>query len=420
MKQQNLADTQEPIGWRKFIVSITLLVLLFCLGLFIGLFMRNKQLIEQELLSRARAHFDSVVLTRSWNAAHGGVYVEKKPGVESNPYLQNPDITTTDGRIFTKKNPALMTREISEIAHEKGMFLFHITSLNPLNPGNKPDKKEREALESFEVGGVEAVWQDSEGGSILYGYMAPLITNESCLTCHAKQGYKVGDLRGGISVKFDVSEVQKAVKRDFKIILTLGILTALTLLGVIYYMIHRLIRAVSDAHGKIKIMAITDELTGLINRRHFFELMRQEYARTRRYGYQLGCLMLDLDHFKSVNDTYGHPVGDIVLQQVGKILGSMMRETDIPARYGGEEFVCILPQSDLEGCKVIAEKVRGAIEAMEIPLEDGRTLTITASIGVALMSEGMAMEQLIKCADAALYTAKDTGRNRVEVYHEPQ
>ena len=119
--------------WRSFLLNISLVVLLFILGIFLGGFISNQQLIEKEQLSRARAHFYSIVLTRLWNAQHGGVYVEKREGVESNPYLENPDIATVDGRVFTKKNPALMTREISALAEGSDELQFHITSLNLKN-----------------------------------------------------------------------------------------------------------------------------------------------------------------------------------------------------------------------------------------------------------------------------------------------
>jgi uncharacterized phosphosugar-binding protein len=116
---------------------------------------RTSQLIKEENLVQARTLLDSILLARKWNSDYGGVYIEKKKGVQSNPYLKDPDIRTTDGRIFTNRNPALMTREISEYARREGRFVFHITSLKPLNPGNAPDSFETEALKLFEKGIVE-------------------------------------------------------------------------------------------------------------------------------------------------------------------------------------------------------------------------------------------------------------------------
>ena len=186
--------------WKKFIRRISLVITLFALGMFLGLFVKTKQLVNEEVLSRSQTHFRDIILTRHWNAQFNGVYVEKTEGVVSNPYLENPDITTVDGRIFTKKNPALMTREISEFAREDSLYSFHITSLKPLNPNNAPNEFEKEALLAFEQGKSEVYNKFRIYDKTYFRYMAPLPVEEACLQCHAKQGYQVGDIRGGISL----------------------------------------------------------------------------------------------------------------------------------------------------------------------------------------------------------------------------
>ena len=110
------STSKQQKMWKTFIINVSLVIVIFVLGMFLWIFSRNKNLINQQMLSRARAHFNSIVLTRRWNAGFGGVYVEKKEGIISNPYLENPDFEAQDGTIYTKKNPALMTREISELA----------------------------------------------------------------------------------------------------------------------------------------------------------------------------------------------------------------------------------------------------------------------------------------------------------------
>jgi diguanylate cyclase (GGDEF)-like protein len=122
--------------------------------------------------------------------------------------------------------------------------------------------------------------------------------------------------------------------------------------------------------------------------------------------------MIDIDDFKSVNDTYGHPQGDVVLRQVARVLRDSSREADAPARYGGEEMALILPHTDLEGSYAIAERVRTAIEALRVPRVDQTgVLRVTASLGVAATSDGV-KEELIADADTALYAAKRQGKNR--------
>jgi diguanylate cyclase (GGDEF)-like protein len=167
-----------------------------------------------------------------------------------------------------------------------------------------------------------------------------------------------------------------------------------------------------ELHHQVQHQAVTDELTGLANHRRFQELLSAEIDQVRRYRHSVGLIMLDLDNFKSVNDTYGHPQGDVVLQRVAGVLRENSRDADAPARYGGEELALILPHTDLEGAYVIAERVRSAIEHLEIPrLDDSGFLRITASVGVTASAEGQ-KDTLIAAADAALYDAKRQGKNR--------
>jgi diguanylate cyclase (GGDEF)-like protein len=167
-----------------------------------------------------------------------------------------------------------------------------------------------------------------------------------------------------------------------------------------------------ELHYQVQQQAVTDELTGLANHGHFQELLQGEIDQVRRYRYPVSLIMLDLDDFKSINDTYGHQQGDVVLKHVARALRESSRDVDVPARYGGEEMAVILPHTDLGGAYSISERVRAAIEALEIPRLDGSgMLQITASIGVAASTEGD-KDALIGDADAALYAAKRQGKNR--------
>jgi len=174
-----------------------------------------------------------------------------------------------------------------------------------------------------------------------------------------------------------------------------------------------------ELHYQVRRQAVTDELTGLANHGRFQELLQTEMEEVRRYRYPVGLIMLDLDDFKSVNDTYGHPQGDVVLEHVARVLREASREVDIPARYGGEEMAVILPHTNLAGAYAIAERLRRAIQKLSIPMGDGQgTLQITASFGVAASLDGE-REALISGADAALYVAKRRGKNRTEAL-QPQ
>ena len=170
-----------------------------------------------------------------------------------------------------------------------------------------------------------------------------------------------------------------------------------------------------DLHETVQKQAVTDELTGLFNHRRFQEVMTAEVERARRYGHELGLIMLDIDNFKQVNDTYGHLTGDNVLRAVARVLRQSSRDVDEPARYGGEEMAVALPLTDLEGAYQFAERVRRRIEALELALLDGAgTLQVTASFGAASLSSADSADKdaLVAAADAALYEAKRTGKNR--------
>jgi signal transduction histidine kinase len=157
----------------------------------------------------ARNMFRMVVLMRAWNADHGGVYVPVSPKVQPNPYLDHPrrDLTTTDGQALTMVNPAFMTRLLAEMAAANGGTVFHITSLKPIRPANGADPWERRALEAFELGTKEVVELVPLPGGAQLRYMAPLLVTQPCMQCHEKQGYRVGDIRGGISVSQPYSPV---------------------------------------------------------------------------------------------------------------------------------------------------------------------------------------------------------------------
>jgi diguanylate cyclase (GGDEF)-like protein len=170
-----------------------------------------------------------------------------------------------------------------------------------------------------------------------------------------------------------------------------------------------------DLHEMVRIQAVTDELTGLYNLRHFHTSLDGEIERSRRFGQPVGLMMLDIDDFKAVNDTYGHQQGDLVLIEVGRVLRALSRDIDEPARYGGEEMAVILPQTDVDGAELLAERMRAAVAGIEIDrLDGGGRLKVTASFGVAsLPSNASDKDALIAEADAALYRAKRTGKNRV-------
>ncbi len=409
---------KESKAYRNFIISVGLIIALGVSAIYLGMAIRSSNLIREWILLRAKAQFDGIVMTRKWNALHGGVYVEKTPGMKSNAYLVNPDIRSTDGKIYTKKNPALMTREISELSKKDGLFFFHITSLKPLNPGNTPDTFEKQALELFENSQKKEFYTDEiKDGRIHFRYMAPLFVDMSCLQCHASQGYKVGDVRGGISVWFDIDDVTKKMKANFVAIFLLTVLTISLLIVLIYLMLRQLRIKLDYARDLLDRMSKTDILTEISNRRHLMERFNNELERAKRAGNSLCCIMMDVDHFKAINDTFGHLKGDDVLRELAKILKDSIRTYDVVGRYGGEEFMIILPDTNLENAAKLAERIRQKVES---DLGNKSNLSASNSVTISLGLTGMrdddtSFETIIKRADEALYRAKESGRNRVEI-----
>ncbi|MFA5322622.1 MAG: GGDEF domain-containing protein [Smithella sp.] len=161
-------------------------------------------------------------------------------------------------------------------------------------------------------------------------------------------------------------------------------------------------------------MAIQDDLTGFFNRRHLMELLEIEHNRSVRTGSMFSLAMIDLDKFKSINDTFGHQAGDNVLITFSAIIRSVLRKTDFCGRYGGEEFLIVLTETDLEAAKVFAERIRSCVEESFFP-DLGKKSNITVSIGLAKHQTIEGIEKTISRADEALYRAKNNGRNRVEV-----
>lgn len=165
---------------------------------------------------------------------------------------------------------------------------------------------------------------------------------------------------------------------------------------------------------KVEVLAITDSLTGLYNRRHFENILEKEFKKANRYNIPLSCMMIDLDHFKEINDEYGHHKGDVVIKEVSKKIKDSIRDIDVPARWGGEEFIVLLPMTNKENAYKAAERISNIIKEIKFP-DIKRQLTI--SVGIAEIPDPSVknVEKLIQVADLALYEAKRKGRNRIEI-----
>lgn len=170
---------------------------------------------------------------------------------------------------------------------------------------------------------------------------------------------------------------------------------------------------------KLQAQSIRDPLTSLLNRRYLEEFLNKEIHRANRNGYQIGVIMIDLDHFRNINNTLGHPAGDFALKEIANLLKNMIRLSDTACRYGGEEMTLILSESSIEDTAKKAEEIRAAIANLQLNYNDEQLIKVTSSFGVACFpNQGKTVEEIIQAADIALFQAKANGRNQVVISAE--
>jgi diguanylate cyclase (GGDEF)-like protein len=239
--------------------------------------------------------------------------------------------------------------------------------------------------------------------------MKPLFVKEFCLNCHPQQGYTINEVRGGISLTLDVTETQEKMTRHVLVIVLFAVLALSFLMGLVWYFTRGLYQKIGVARKEIEEMAIADGLTGLFNRRYLEYRLGQEFQRAKRNHTSLSCMLMDLDHFKDINDTYGHGTGDLILKDVSQVIQRNVRDYDIVGRYGGEEFIVVLPHTSLGMAVKMAERVREKIKEHQV-----KDVSVTVSIGVTRnMPDDSSIDDIVKRADFLLYDAKEGGRDSV-------
>ncbi len=226
----------------KYVVCTTL-ILLIVMGITLSVIAkRHEQLVFAQIEMQARTLFQQVVITRRWIADHGGVYVEQLPWVRPNPYLANATIRDIQGKRYVKENPAMVTKQLSQYAEKEGLYVFLVTSLKLVNPANAPDEFEAAALKIFETNNTTEFWKiEKIGDAHYFRYIAPLYVETACLTCHARQGYKVGEVRGGISVSIPMDHAYALLNSDRRYMAAGGIIVAAALVLSLFLMTRRMV-----------------------------------------------------------------------------------------------------------------------------------------------------------------------------------
>ncbi len=239
-------------------------------------------------------------------------------------------------------------------------------------------------------------------------------------------GASLGRLIDGGSVLIELGEEPGPARIEFPLVAGREAFGTLVLYGAYFgpeqresarWLVGHAAIALGNArrHRTVEQQALVDGLTGLANRRVCTAALEKELARAKRFDEPLALVLADLDDFKRVNDRFGHPTGDEVLKAFAKTLRESVREIDLAGRWGGEEFALLLPGTDLEGGRELAERVRRALEDLELTTPDGQAVRVTASFGVAAFPQAGPQDALVAASDGALYQAKRSGKNQVVV-----
>ena len=224
---------------RNQILVAGLILLTVVCALMLGMATKQDRMLRQQTYNHATALHDLILVSRRWNALHGGTYVQR-PG--------------SGGKALERVGPEAMTREISELARDDERFSFHITSLDPLNPDNAADAWERTALEGFGRGEAERAEVAPSAGGVRFRLMKPIRVEKSCLACHAQQGYRDGDIRGGISVSLPYDAVASSLRRNFIGMIVLSVLLLILFVLTLYFLVWRLMERLSQLNTDLSTL----------------------------------------------------------------------------------------------------------------------------------------------------------------------
>jgi len=359
--------------------------------------------------------FEKDILYRRWAADHGGVYVPVTETTPPNPYLLFPerDAMTTHGLALTLVNPAYMTRQANELATSLNIFQGHITSLNPIRPGNAPDLWEKECLESFERGIKEVGSIEKISGKETFRFMRPFTTDKPCLKCHEQQGYKEGDIRGGISVSIPMEPlraIERSRKRDLTVAHVFLWTFGLVGIGVGTKQLRGQMREREKKEEELRAMAIIDQLTGLHNRRGFRTLAAQQLKLSDRTKKGVILLFADLDGLKRINDTLGHEAGDRALLEVAAALRESFRSSDVIARMGGDEFAVLAIDTTEDYVDLPLTRLQDGIRARNTRPHPEFELSLSVGCSFYDPKNPCSIDDLLARADQRMYEQK-RGKN---------
>jgi two-component system NtrC family sensor kinase len=225
----------------KFIIFIGAIISAFYLFMLYRTAAFDEQMILKQAEQQARMLYKQILLTRQWASDHNGLFILKRKGVEANPYLDLPTVVDASGQTYFLRNPAMITRELSQYANRDGLGHFHVTSLKPINPQNSPDNFEQTSLQAFSEGARERIGVEQSDRGRVVRFMAPLHVTESCLGCHSRHGYHTGDIRGGLSITIPINWADELIKRNIHTLVFIGVASVFFVTIALFLMFESLI-----------------------------------------------------------------------------------------------------------------------------------------------------------------------------------
>jgi diguanylate cyclase (GGDEF)-like protein len=397
---------------QRYLGLIVLLISLVVASSFLGFTYRTNALFDTLMLEEARAFQKEITQVRRWVRESGGVYV-RRGDINADP---KSIVIDQDGEVLQRRNTSEVTQELSHLSHQAGIVQFGSISLAPLNPLNQPDDFERSGLARLRNGEAEIYGYGVIDGRLVFRYMSPLITHWKCLDCHSDGSFQAGRVDSALTFRIPAGaiDMEKHRNRVWMALSGTGVIGLVSLS--IWLLSRRFVHQLVDADQRLEKLAAEDALTHLFNRRMGMELLKTELTRCKRKDQFLSVALLDIDHFKRINDKMGHLVGDEALQAMADLIRRQLREYDNVFRYGGEEFVLVMPDTSASQAMKIAERLRATVEDSKITTSHHEPLDITVSIGVEQFQAGMDLDTLLIHADKALYDAKESGRNCCVLY----
>ncbi|MCG7532209.1 diguanylate cyclase [Psychrobium sp. MM17-31] len=378
-----------------------------------------------------------VEILLNWTTQHEQIYVPISEHTPENPYLNTDHkiITRDDGKVFTQISVGRMLEQLNESFFDPS-FSLSLISLKPMDPDNLVKDWQKQILENKI--GPNRDFQKIIGNK--FHYFSSFVANDSCFSCHQKSQLEPNNTLGGLVISYDISEIleqEKPLHRQnlfihVAIFLLMTSISLLSLKG-----IRRLVKQLEfekanrdliiedrtrvlkeeiqqhkEARNALQRFATHDPLTGIRNRRHLLEALKNELKRYQRYKSDFSLLLIDLDHFRQINDKYGNECGDIVLKAFAESVKETLRESDTFARYDGEEFAIIATNTKLDSALRFAEKLVKHVSEQTVNYK-GYDIALSVSIGVTAPSvlPKLSSEQLLTSADDVLNIAKAQGRN---------